>query len=74
VPSTDNAIYHLAEGLARLGKFSFPVNLNATTRGYFARTAELESPQTAADIRSVLSASPDPAALARLSAKMHRQS
>ena len=68
VPSTDNAIYHLAEGLARLGKFSFPVNLNATTRGYFARAAELESPQTAADIRSVLSASPDPAALARLSA------
>jgi acetylornithine deacetylase/succinyl-diaminopimelate desuccinylase-like protein len=68
VPSTDNAIYHLAEGLARLGKFSFPVNLNATTRAYFARTAELESPQTATDIRSVLSASPDPAALARLSA------
>ena len=68
VPSTDNAIYHLAEGLARLGKFSFPVNLNATTRAYFARAAELESPQTAADIRSVLSASPDPAALARLSA------
>jgi acetylornithine deacetylase/succinyl-diaminopimelate desuccinylase-like protein len=68
LPSTDNAIYHLADGLARLGKFSFPVNLNATTRAYFARTAELESPQTAADIRSVLSASPDPAALARLSA------
>jgi Peptidase family M20/M25/M40/Peptidase dimerisation domain len=68
VPSTDNAIYHLAEGLARLGKFSFPVNLNTTTRAYLARTAELESSQTAADIRSVLSASPDPAALARLSA------
>src|SRR5215470_10624817 len=65
VPSTDNAIYHLAEGLARLSKFSFPVNLNATTRAYFARAAELESPQTAADIRSVLSASPDPAALKR---------
>jgi acetylornithine deacetylase/succinyl-diaminopimelate desuccinylase-like protein len=68
VPSTDNAIYHLAEGLARLGKFSFPVDLNATTRAYFARTAELESPKIAADIRSVVSASPDPAALARLSA------
>ena len=68
LPSTDNAIYHLAEGLARLGKFSFPINLNATTRAYFARTAELESPQIAADIRSVLSASPDPAALVRLSA------
>jgi acetylornithine deacetylase/succinyl-diaminopimelate desuccinylase-like protein len=68
VPSADNAIYHLADGLARLGKFSFPVNLNATTRQSFERTAELETPQTAADIRSVLSANPDPAALARLSA------
>jgi acetylornithine deacetylase/succinyl-diaminopimelate desuccinylase-like protein len=67
LPSSDNAIYHLADGLARLGKFSLPVNLNATTRTYFVRTAELESPQTSADIRSVLSANPDPAALARLS-------
>src|SRR5258706_14945623 len=68
VPSTDNAIYHLAEGLARLGKFAFPVNLNATTRQSFERTAALETPETAADIRSVLSAKEDPAALARLSA------
>jgi acetylornithine deacetylase/succinyl-diaminopimelate desuccinylase-like protein len=68
VPSTDNAIYHLAEGLARLGKFAFPVNLNATTRQSFERTADLESPEIAGDIRSVLSGNPDPAALARLSA------
>jgi acetylornithine deacetylase/succinyl-diaminopimelate desuccinylase-like protein len=68
VPSPDNAIYHLAEGLARLGKFAFPLNLNATTRQWFERTAELETPEVAADIRSVLSASPDPAALARLAA------
>jgi acetylornithine deacetylase/succinyl-diaminopimelate desuccinylase-like protein len=68
VPSTDNAIYHLAEGLARLGKFAFPVNLNATTRQSFERTAALETPETATDIRSVLSAKEDPAALARLSA------
>jgi acetylornithine deacetylase/succinyl-diaminopimelate desuccinylase-like protein len=68
VPSTDNAIYHLAEGLGRLGKFAFPVNLNATTRQSFERTAALETPETAADIRSVLSAKDDPAALARLSA------
>jgi acetylornithine deacetylase/succinyl-diaminopimelate desuccinylase-like protein len=68
LPRVDNAIYQLAEGLVRLGRFSFPLNLNATTRAYFQRTAELETPQTAADIRSVLSASPDPAALARVSA------
>jgi acetylornithine deacetylase/succinyl-diaminopimelate desuccinylase-like protein len=68
VPSSDNAIYHLAEGLARLGKFAFPLNLNATTRQWFERTAELETSEVAADIRAVLSANPDPAALARLSA------
>src|SRR5262249_43667568 len=68
VPSADNAVYHLADGLARLGKFSFPVNLNATTRASFERTPPLENAQHAADIRSVLSATPDTAALARLSA------
>jgi hypothetical protein len=32
VPSPDNAIYHLPEGLAKLAKFSFPLNLNATRK------------------------------------------
>ena len=68
VPSQDNAIYHLAEGLARLGKFAFPVNLSTTTRQWFERTADLETPETAADIRAVLAGNPDPAALERLSA------
>src|SRR4030095_2928830 len=66
VPRTDNAIYHLADGLARLAKFNFPLNLNATTRAYFEDSAKLEAPQTAADIRSVLSNRPDPASLNRL--------
>jgi acetylornithine deacetylase/succinyl-diaminopimelate desuccinylase-like protein len=70
VPSPDNAIYHLAEGLTRLSKFAFPANLNATTRLWFERTADLETPETAADIRSVLSATPDPAALERLSTNL----
>jgi acetylornithine deacetylase/succinyl-diaminopimelate desuccinylase-like protein len=68
LPTQDNAIYHLAEGLARLSKFAFPLKLNETTRAYFAQTAELESSQVAADIRSVISGTPDMAALARLSA------
>jgi len=67
-PTQDNAIHHLAEGLARLAKFAFPLRLNETTRAYFARTAELESEQVATDIRSVISANPDMAALSRLSA------
>jgi acetylornithine deacetylase/succinyl-diaminopimelate desuccinylase-like protein len=68
LPTQDNAIYHLAEGLARLSKFAFPLRLNETTRAYFAKTAELESEQVAADIRSVISGTPDMAALSRLSA------
>jgi acetylornithine deacetylase/succinyl-diaminopimelate desuccinylase-like protein len=69
-PRRDNAIYHLAEGLARLAKFTFPLKLNETTRAYFERTAEFEGEQTAADIRALLSGRPDPAALSlmRLSA------
>src|SRR3984893_17226832 len=70
LPTKDNAIYHLAEGLVRLSKFTFPFKLNETTRAYFERTAELEGEQVAADIRSVISGRPDPASLSfvRLSA------
>jgi acetylornithine deacetylase/succinyl-diaminopimelate desuccinylase-like protein len=68
LPTQDNAIYHLAEGLARLSKFAFPIKLNETTRAFFERAAELESPLVAADIRSVISGAADPEALSRLSA------
>jgi acetylornithine deacetylase/succinyl-diaminopimelate desuccinylase-like protein len=70
LPRSDNAIYRLAEGLTRLSRFSFPVNLNSTTRAFFERVVEIESPQIAADIRSLLSGSPEPAALVRLSANV----
>src|ERR1700681_4539105 len=39
LPRKDNAIYHLAQGLVRLSKFSFPLRL---TRAYFERTAQFE--------------------------------
>jgi acetylornithine deacetylase/succinyl-diaminopimelate desuccinylase-like protein len=70
LPTKDNAIYHLAEGLTRLSKFIFPFKLNETTRAYFERMAEFEGDQMAADIRSVISGRPNPAALSlvRLSA------
>jgi acetylornithine deacetylase/succinyl-diaminopimelate desuccinylase-like protein len=63
VPAKDNAIYHLAEGLVRLSKFSFPQKLNETTRAYFERIAQFENEQTAADIRAALSDRPDPSAM-----------
>ncbi|VIO81401.1 M20/M25/M40 family metallo-hydrolase [Bradyrhizobium ivorense] len=67
LPRKDNAIYRLAEGLVRLSKYDFPLNLNETTRIYFAKTAETESKQNADDIRAILAPQPDPAALTRLS-------
>ncbi|MFB9263475.1 M20/M25/M40 family metallo-hydrolase [Bradyrhizobium erythrophlei] len=67
LPRKDNAIYRLAEGLVRLSKFGFPLNLNETTRIFFARMADIESKQNADDIRAILAPQPDAAALARLS-------
>jgi acetylornithine deacetylase/succinyl-diaminopimelate desuccinylase-like protein len=68
LPTKDNAIYHLAEGLLRLSKYDFPVNLNEVTRAYFERSAKLESGQMAADLAAVAKPNPDSAAVARLSA------
>jgi acetylornithine deacetylase/succinyl-diaminopimelate desuccinylase-like protein len=66
----DNAIYHLAQGLSRLEAYDFPVSLNETTRGFFERTAALETPATAADFRAVTGSDPAKAEAAarRLSA------
>jgi acetylornithine deacetylase/succinyl-diaminopimelate desuccinylase-like protein len=67
-PSKDNAIYQLADALGRLEQLDFPVELNPTTRGYFAQMAKVEHGQLAADMTAVLAARPDPGAVARLSA------
>jgi acetylornithine deacetylase/succinyl-diaminopimelate desuccinylase-like protein len=68
LPRKDNAIYRLAAGLTKLAAFDFPVELNEVTRGYFAKMASTETGQTAADMKAVSAATPDPAAAARLSA------
>src|SRR5579859_892037 len=68
LPRKDNAIYRLAAGLERLGKYEFPVKLNETTRLWFERSAAMESPQNAADMRALAAGTADAAALERLSA------
>src|SRR3954468_4076279 len=71
LPIKDNAIYHLSQGLARLSALEFPTQLNEITRGYFERSAAVETDQaTASDMRAVAGATPDPAAAARLSEKL----
>lgn len=68
-PRKDNAIYELANALARLEKYDFPVQLNDVTRGYFERMSTIESGQVAADMKLLASGKPDAAAIERLTAK-----
>jgi acetylornithine deacetylase/succinyl-diaminopimelate desuccinylase-like protein len=66
LPTSDNAIYHIADALSRLERAPFPFELNPITRIYFERRAQLESGQTAADMKAILLTPPDPVALTRL--------
>jgi acetylornithine deacetylase/succinyl-diaminopimelate desuccinylase-like protein len=68
LPTKDNAIYHLSDGLSRLGKFDFPVHLFDVTRAFFERTAQFSSGQTAADLKAVVANPNDAAVVARLAA------
>jgi acetylornithine deacetylase/succinyl-diaminopimelate desuccinylase-like protein len=67
VPRPDNAIYELADALSRIAKFSFPVALNPTTRGFFEQTAKVEKPEIAAAMRAIVANANDTAAAAFLS-------
>ena len=67
LPTKDNAIYHLAEGLTRLARYEFPVHLDEITKAYFSRSAGLETGQNAADMKAVTLTPPDSAAVERLS-------
>jgi acetylornithine deacetylase/succinyl-diaminopimelate desuccinylase-like protein len=68
LPTADNAIYELAEGLTRLEHYQFPFELNEVTRTYFAREADIVGGQLGADMKAILQDPPDSGALARLSA------
>jgi acetylornithine deacetylase/succinyl-diaminopimelate desuccinylase-like protein len=68
LPTKDNAIYHLAEGLARLAKFDFPVRLFDVTRASFERMAPFYEGQLGADMKAVVGNPLDEGVVARLSA------
>ena len=67
LPKPDNAIYHLADGLARLEHYQFPFELTNITRAYYERMAKISTGERAADMRAILKTPPDMAAVARLS-------
>jgi acetylornithine deacetylase/succinyl-diaminopimelate desuccinylase-like protein len=77
LPTTDNAIYQLAEGLTRLEHYHFPFELNEVSRAYFARMADLFGGDTGADMKAILKVPADSAAIERLgktpyyNARMH---
>jgi acetylornithine deacetylase/succinyl-diaminopimelate desuccinylase-like protein len=67
LPIPDNAIYHLADGLARLERYQFPFELTNITRAYYERMSKVATGQRAADMQAILKNPPDMAAVARLS-------
>lgn len=67
VPTKANAIYELSAALGRLAAYQFPFELNTVTRAYFEALGTTRTGQQAADMKSILAAKPDAAAIARLS-------
>jgi len=67
-PTKDNTIYRLAEALVRLSHYKFPVQLSEISRGYFEKMSEIETGQTAANMKGVLKSPPDESAVQGLSA------
>jgi acetylornithine deacetylase/succinyl-diaminopimelate desuccinylase-like protein len=67
LPVPDNAIYHLADALARLEAYKFPFELNPVTSAYFEALSKQETGQSASDMKAIVQTPPDQAAIARLS-------
>ena len=74
-PVKDNAIYHLANGLARLGAYDFPIALNDATRAYYEQSAKVEPDAEVADaMRAIVKDPADAAAAAVLAGDPARNS
>jgi acetylornithine deacetylase/succinyl-diaminopimelate desuccinylase-like protein len=67
LPVPDNAIYQLSEGLARLGHYTFPFELNEVTRAYFTKEADIAGGKVGDDMKAIVKTPPDQDAIARLS-------
>lgn len=57
LPVPDNAIYHLAGALERLGGFAFPLKTNEVTAAYFQKMAKIETGPMKADLAKAASGS-----------------
>jgi acetylornithine deacetylase/succinyl-diaminopimelate desuccinylase-like protein len=63
VPRPDNAITSLADALAKVGRYNFPIRFNEVTREFFTKTALVESPEMGRAMRALV-ANPNDAAAA----------
>jgi len=68
VPRPDNAITALADALSKVGRYQFPVRFNEVTRGFFTKTAALETPALGAAMRALVANPRDASALAVVAA------
>jgi acetylornithine deacetylase/succinyl-diaminopimelate desuccinylase-like protein len=53
-PVPDNAIYHVARAVDRISRHAFPVQLNDTTRGYFAELSKVVGGERGAAMKAIL--------------------
>jgi acetylornithine deacetylase/succinyl-diaminopimelate desuccinylase-like protein len=72
-PVKDNAIYHLAAALMRIGAYDFPAEFNDANRAYFTAMAKLKASKGQTDIANAMDAflrdADDEEALALVSSK-----
>lgn len=55
-PVKDNAIYHLAAALTRIGAYDFPVQFNDANRAYFAGMAQIQAAKGEAAVAEAMRA------------------
>lgn len=58
-PVPDNAIYHLAGALIRLGQFEFPMKINEVTKAYFAGMGKTEQQPLSGQLTAASAGSQD---------------
>ncbi len=63
VPRADNAITSLADALSKVGRYNFPVKFNEVNKGFFTRTAEVETPEMGRAMKALVANPRDVAAL-----------
>lgn len=64
VPRLDNAVTALGRAVGRLGAWQAPTRLNATTRAYFERLADISEPEAAQRYRAIAANPRNPEILA----------